>query len=73
MKEKFKLLEEELQKKFDTITNKQELNDLRVEYQGKKGIITELSAKIKEVEPENKKEYGMLVNSLRTVFYQNYH
>ena len=72
MKKKFKLLEEELQKKFAIITNKQELNDLRVEYQGKKGIITELSAKIREIEPENKKEYGMLVNSLRTVFNDNF-
>ena len=46
----------------------QELNDLKAQYQGKKGIITELSAKIKDIPVEEKKEYGMRVNVLREAF-----
>ena len=49
---------DELMKKFEDIKTLQELNDLKVMYQGKKGIITELNAGIKEVPNEEKKEYG---------------
>ena len=38
---------------------------------GKKGVITELNNGIKEVAPEEKKEYGMLVNSVRVLFNEN--
>ena len=46
------------------------LNNLKVEYLGKKGIITELQAGIKDA--EDKKEYGMNVNQVRTCFNDNY-
>ena len=41
------------------------LNDLKVKYLGKKGIITELASKIKEVPNEEKKEYGLKMNELK--------
>ncbi len=68
MQKKIKQLVEELSTKFETVKNMQELNDLKVQYQGKKGIITELSAGIKDVAPEMKKDYGMQVNVLREAF-----
>jgi len=72
MQEKIKSLLEELAKKFEEVKTLQELNDLRVAYQGKKGIITELSSGIKDVPNEEKKEYGMQVNVLRTAFNEKY-
>ena len=54
--------------KMNSITNLQELNNLKVEYLGKLGIITELQSKIKEISNEEKKEYGMKVNEIRTYF-----
>ena len=57
----------EIQKKFDEQVKKvkslKELNDLKIEYIGKKGPISELTSKMKEV--EDKKTFGMMVNELR--------
>lgn len=44
------------------------LNDLKVKYLGKKGLITELNSEIKNIPNEEKKEFGMKVNELRTIF-----
>ena len=68
MKEKIDLLIKELKEKFDAVKTNQELNDLKVLYMGKKGIITELNTGIKDVKPEEKKDYGMEVNRLRIYF-----
>ena len=68
MQEKIQQLVDELTEKFEQISTMQELNDLKAQYQGKKGIITELSAKIKDIPVEEKKEYGMRVNVLREAF-----
>ena len=51
-----------------------ELNELKMKYMGKKGLITELQSKIKEVPNEKKKEFGILLNELKTefnTFYEN--
>ncbi|MBQ9267738.1 MAG: phenylalanine--tRNA ligase subunit alpha [Clostridia bacterium] len=68
MQEKIEQLKQEITEKFANVKNMQELQDLKVLYMGKKGIITELNNGIKDVAPEEKKEYGMLVNSVRTLF-----
>lgn len=68
MQEKIDLLKNEITEKFANVKNMQELNDLKVYYMGKKGVITELNNGIKDVAPEEKKEYGMLVNSVRVLF-----
>lgn len=59
-----KLLEEDK----SSITDLKSLNDLKVKYLGKKGIITELNQEIKNVPNEEKKEFGMKVNEVRTLF-----
>lgn len=72
MDEKLKQIKEELAKKFDEIKNMQELNDLKVAYQGKKGVITELAAGIKDVAAEHKKEFGMQMNELKNEFNEKF-
>lgn len=57
------LLEDE-----EKVSNLSELNDLRVKYLGKKGLITELNSEIKNVSNEEKKEFGKKVNELRELF-----
>lgn len=44
------------------------LNELKVKYLGKKGIITELNSEIRNIPNEEKKEYGKKVNELRCLF-----
>ena len=72
MQEKMKKVLDELMQKFEKVSTLQELNDLRVAYQGKKGIITELNSAIKEIPNEQKKEYGMQVNMVRNAFNDKY-
>ena len=72
MEEKMNQLVRELKEKFEKVTNMQELNDLKVAYMGKKGVITELSSGIKDVAAEKKKEYGMHVNTLRNAFNEGF-
>ena len=59
---------QEITNRINSITNIQELNNLKVEYLGKTGIITNLQSKIKEIPNEEKKEYGMKVNEIKTHF-----
>ena len=66
-KEKIK---KEILDSINKISTLQELNDLKVEYMGKKGIITELQSGIKDA--TDKKEYGMMVNDIRTTFNDAY-
>lgn len=70
MKEKVELICSEIIKSIDTAKTINELNDLKVKYMGKKGIITELQSGIKDA--TDKKEYGMQVNTVRTTFNENY-
>ena len=58
----------QIQEKMNSVNTIQELNNLKVEYLGKTGIITELQSKIKEISNEEKKAYGMQVNEVRTSF-----
>lgn len=68
MQEKIEQLKKDIAEKFENVKNMQELQDLKVLYMGKKGIITELNNVIKDVAPEMKKEYGMHVNAVKTMF-----
>lgn len=72
MKEKIDSLIAEISAKYEAVKSMQELNDLKVLYLGKKGIITELNTGIKDVPNEEKKEYGMEVNRARTFFNDKY-
>jgi len=72
MKEKVELLKNELLEKLSNVSSIKELETLKAEYMGKTGIITTLQSGIKDVPNEEKKEYGMNVNVLRTAFNENY-
>ena len=54
--------------KMSNVNNMQELNDLKIEFLGKKGIITEANSAIRNIPNEEKKEYGMKVNDVRNLF-----
>ena len=70
MKEKVESLCKEIKEKISKVSSIQDLNNIKVEYMGKKGVITELQSGIKDA--ADKKEYGMQVNMLRTTFNENY-
>jgi len=55
-----------LESKINSIKTINELNDLRVEYLGKKGSISELSGKLAELSIEEKKVFGAKLNALKT-------
>lgn len=65
MKEKVENLKLEVAKKIEATTNLKEVNDLKVEYLGKKGPVQELTSHMKELSSEEKREFGMLLNSLK--------
>lgn len=66
MIEKINGLKEEIQKKCQIVSNTKELNDLRVEYLGKKGPIQGLSSMMGSLTIEEKKEFGRSLNELKT-------
>ena len=61
-------VKEQLENNIKSIKDLKELNDLKVKFLGKKGLITELNSEIKNVVNEEKKEFGMKVNELRNTF-----
>jgi len=65
-------IKSEIIKLFETNLDIKKLNDLKVEYLGKSGKITELSKGMKDVPNEEKKEYGILINELRELFNTNF-
>ena len=58
----------ELNGLFDNINSKDQLDNVKVEYLGKNGKITLINQLIKEIPSEEKKEFGMKVNEIRTKF-----
>ncbi len=49
-----------------TAKNADELEAFRVKYLGKKGVIKEMSARMKDVAPEDRKDFGQSLNGLKT-------
>ena len=70
MKEKVENLKLEVAKKLEATTNLKEVNDLKVEYLGKKGPVQELTSHMKELSSEEKREFGMLLNELKQEKYK---
>ena len=65
-------IKKEIEKDLSSVKDLKSLNELHIKYLSKKGIITELNSKIKDVPNDKKKEFGMSVNSLRTYFNEKY-
>ncbi|MDD3452775.1 MAG: phenylalanine--tRNA ligase subunit alpha [Bacilli bacterium] len=59
---------ESIKKDLENVINLSDLNELKVKYLGKKGIITELQQQIKDLDVEQKKEFGIKLNEIRTLF-----
>ena len=64
--EKFKEILIELESKLHNVNSLNELVEIRNEYLSKKGIISSLMSKMKELTVEEKKTYGKEVNELKT-------
>lgn len=62
----FDALRQEIETRFNEADSLQALNDLRIEYIGKKGKIADLMKQMKSIPKEEKKEYGQAVNQIKT-------
>ena len=65
MSEKTNALKLDLQKELEVCSTMEALEEVRVKYLGKKGLITELLKDMKNLSPEEKKEFGQAVNVLK--------
>ena len=65
MEEKFKEIRENVRKKLNEIANLQELQELKVNYLGKKGEITSMLKGLGNMSPEERPIFGQKVNDLR--------
>ena len=63
MLEKIKALQEEIEK--IVVSGKEEVEELRLKYISKKGTISQLFEDFKNVSPEQKKEVGQAINTLK--------
>jgi len=64
MLEKIKALQEEIEK--IVVSGKEEVEELRLKYISKKGTISQLFEDFKNVSPEQKKEVGAAINTLKS-------
>ena len=58
----------EIKTAIEKVCTLEELNEVRLNYIGKKGKITELRSKLKELPNEEKKDYGSKVNDITNYF-----
>ena len=65
MNNKINELKEEILSKLELVNNTKELNELKVNYFSKKGPISELSCVMKDLDNEQKREFGMILNTFR--------
>lgn len=67
MKERLKAIEEACLAKINAADKLETLNEIRVEFLGKKGQLTEVLKSMKDVAPEDRPKVGQLVNEARAV------
>ena len=51
--------------KISSVTSSSQVEELRVEFLGKKGLVSSLMSELKSVPNEEKKEFGRVVNVLK--------
>lgn len=61
----FQELRRTAQEEAEKVQSLEDLHELRARYLGKKGLITEAIARIKEIPPEERRHYGSQVNELK--------
>ena len=65
MLEKQEMIRKSFVEDLANVTNTNMLNDLKVKYLGKKGMITELTSNMKELSIDERKEVGRVSNELK--------
>ena len=65
MEEKLSLLKEEVEKEMKNVQTTADVENIRVEYLGKKGKVVEILKNLKNVEASKRKEVGQQANKLR--------
>ncbi len=61
----FQRVQEELEGSIEAVKDLSQLQQLKTKYLGKSGLITQAIARIREVPPEERREYGLRVNKLK--------
>ena len=65
MKEEILKVKEEIQKHIEESKTLQKLEEIRVNYMGKKGIFTDLSKKMKDLTAEERSKIGQIINEVK--------
>ena len=65
-------IKKEILKDLENVSDLNVLNELKVKYTGKKGIITELYSKMKDLSVEEKKTFGKDINEVKSLFETKY-
>jgi len=65
-------IKNELENDKKNITNLKELNDLKVKYLGKKGLISELASSMKDLSQDERASLGKVINDLKNLFHDFY-
>ena len=65
MKEEILKVKEEIQKHIEESKTLQRLEEIRVNYMGKKGIFTDLSKKMKDLTAEERPKIGQIINEVK--------
>ena len=65
MKEEILKIKEEVQKYIEESETLQKLEEIRVNYMGKKGIFTELSKKMKDLSADERPKMGQVINEVK--------
>ena len=67
MKEKIELIKKDVDADLESVKNINDLVNLKAKYLGKKGLVTELTANMKDLSIEERKEVGRVSNEIRTM------
>ncbi len=65
MKEQVQNLKQEVTERLNSAKDLKEVNELKVEYLGKKGPVNELTSHMKDLSVDEKKEFGKILNDLK--------
>lgn len=66
MNEEIKKIKVDIENIINNVNDKTELNNCRIEYLGKKGKLTKYASEIVNMKQEEKKEFGILLNIVKT-------